>query len=373
MSLNIESRLNDLQWNDLKRIAKENGIKVSGTREVLTNEILNILQDEPAAALSDINTNKAGFESPKLTAPKRGKSTLKKSTKKRTPAKGEEIVIVLPTEEEAPVEEFENNCENVPPISLFPSPQIHHRQSRKPMIRSPEPEEKISKPRTPAKSNTPKKTVASVKRSTRKAKVVEEAVEAAPVMEPMSEPVKVQESEPVTAPRQASSSIHDMESESPVNSKNAIRVVIAAGIIALASSMFPSSAVASTPSIFIDSISLKGPNPMYLTQGDVYHEPGVSFAPDLAKTMVAEGRATPTVGFEYSEAGIAFSDYMADVGSFEVEYTVAAPWLGEIKMTREVIINDVNECEYNGAISAFKHTCSASETCTNTVGSFACE
>lgn len=173
-------------------------------------------------------------------------------------------------------------------------------------------------------------------------------------------------------------------------------------------------------------VSLVGPSPLLLTQGDVYAEAGIDLAPGFAP----EGQAAPTVSFEYSEAGVAFSDYLPkvcvcyvgwmvqylftpkafahqtsttktlnhsyfpdrmlprasstprlndpngalrQVGTFQVEYAVTAPWLvSPLTLRREVVVQDVDECTYAGPLAAFKHTCSAAQACTNTVGSFTC-
>ena len=73
---------------------------------------------------------------------------------------------------------------------------------------------------------------------------------------------------------------------------------------------------------------------------------------------------------------MAFSDYLEGAGSFEVLYTVEAPYLEgrkPVKLQRSVVVADVDECTYQGDLAQFKHTCGgARPTCRNTVGSFEC-
>jgi hypothetical protein len=112
---------------------------------------------------------------------------------------------------------------------------------------------------------------------------------------------------------------------------------------------------------------------MFLKQGDTYMEPGIFIAPDMQSAMIAEGKAAPTVSFEYSEPRVAFADYVSEISSFNVEYSVSASWLGDIKLERKVVVQDVDECSYTGNIAAFRHTCTSAETCVNTNGSFKCD
>ena len=66
--------------------------------------------------------------------------------------------------------------------------------------------------------------------------------------------------------------------------------------------------------------------------------------------------------------------HLDEVGTFQVHYTVSAAWLQEsVAMTREVIVQDVNECTYDGELSWLHHSCGESMSCVNTVGSYTCE
>ena len=57
-----------------------------------------------------------------------------------------------------------------------------------------------------------------------------------------------------------------------------------------------------------------------------------------------------------------------------MHYTVSAPWLkGHETMTREVFVEDVDECTYAGDNPKLRHACAPDTTCVNTVGSYTCE
>mmetsp|Transcript_59297 Transcript_59297/g.134255 ORF Transcript_59297/g.134255 Transcript_59297/m.134255 type:complete len:249 (+) Transcript_59297:608-1354(+) len=124
------------------------------------------------------------------------------------------------------------------------------------------------------------------------------------------------------------------------------------------------------------AFSLQGPNPLRLQQGDTYHEPGLVLSKELQAHITSKQLPAPSVSYEYSEAGMAFSDYLEGAGSFEVLYTVEAPYLEgrkPVKLQRSVVVADVDECTYQGDLAQFKHTCGgARPTCRNTVGSFEC-
>jgi hypothetical protein len=121
------------------------------------------------------------------------------------------------------------------------------------------------------------------------------------------------------------------------------------------------------------SITVAGSNPLRLTQGDEYLEPGLSMGL-LDAHVKAHHLSPPKLSFEYSDAGVAFSDYLAGVGSFEVAYTVDAPWLERaVTLRRTVQVADVNECAYAGSVAAFVANCADSnQTCTNTEGAYEC-
>jgi len=82
------------------------------------------------------------------------------------------------------------------------------------------------------------------------------------------------------------------------------------------------------------------------------------------------------VSFEYSDSGVAFSDYLAEVGEFTVAYTVTADWLenGYLTLHRTVEVTDVDECTYAGTVEAFKAKCAdTSQSCVNTHGGYECQ
>jgi hypothetical protein len=66
----------------------------------------------------------------------------------------------------------------------------------------------------------------------------------------------------------------------------------------------------------------------------------------LKKSIATGSNTNPSISFDYSKPGVAFSDSIDEVGSFEVEYTVEAPWLDEsAKLTREVHILERSQSE----------------------------
>eukprot|EP00614_Pseudopedinella_elastica_P010004 CAMPEP_0172590542 /NCGR_PEP_ID=MMETSP1068-20121228/9083_1 /TAXON_ID=35684 /ORGANISM="Pseudopedinella elastica, Strain CCMP716" /LENGTH=124 /DNA_ID=CAMNT_0013386477 /DNA_START=207 /DNA_END=581 /DNA_ORIENTATION=+ len=109
-----------------------------------------------------------------------------------------------------------------------------------------------------------------------------------------------------------------------------------------------------------------------MTQGDTYIENGIILSEALLDRISSEGLASPTVAYEYSKVGLVFSDYLEHPGSFEVEYTVSAPWMSDLKLTRQVLVDDMDECTYSGDVEKFRQTCSRTQRCRNTVGSFEC-
>lgn len=121
-------------------------------------------------------------------------------------------------------------------------------------------------------------------------------------------------------------------------------------------------------------VTLAGPNPLMLTQGDSYAELGIALSQPMQQALAADGRPAPAVSFEYSEPGVAFADFLPHVGAFTVEYTIEAPWMGSapLKLTRTVQVADVDECTYSGTNPAFHHNCASENHCINTAGSFAC-
>ncbi len=83
-------------------------------------------------------------------------------------------------------------------------------------------------------------------------------------------------------------------------------------------------------------LALEGANPLVLTQGDAYLEPGLRMSDAMKAAMV--GREAPAVSFDYSSAGFGFAEYASEVGRYSVEYTVKAPWFGAVKLIRDVIV-----------------------------------
>mmetsp|Transcript_55009 Transcript_55009/g.109164 ORF Transcript_55009/g.109164 Transcript_55009/m.109164 type:complete len:140 (+) Transcript_55009:655-1074(+) len=121
-----------------------------------------------------------------------------------------------------------------------------------------------------------------------------------------------------------------------------------------------------------DTIVLNGANPLMLYQGDLYLEQGLIMSDALKESIGMGTKAAPVVSFDYSTP-VAFGNSIDQVGDFEVEYTVEAPWLSvPVKLTREVQVLDVDECTYTGIVESLKHTCDSTQTCTNTEGSFTC-
>jgi hypothetical protein len=268
------------------------------------------------------------------------------------------------------LQQYNNNKISVAPKSLFPSsPEAHVRQTRKPMMRSPSPE---AKPRTPAKSKTPAKAPKSTTKSARKTKEAEVKVLPVEEVEAVVAPLEPETTNEVTAEVIPTPSRVALSTPvAPFESKSALTLGLAFSVIGVIIAFFSSgSPVPSTPN-FASSVSLKGSSTMYMNQGDTYVEPGVAFAPEIQKAILG-GNSAPSISYEYSKPEVAFSDFLTEVGSFQVDYQVSAPWLGEIKLSREVIVSDVNECTYSGKNALFKHNCAPSQTCQNSVGSFSC-
>jgi hypothetical protein len=70
-----ESELSELAWNDLKKLAKEVGVAVKGTREDITSEILTngnsdtLIKSAKKQPLGGSSISFNLMNSPKLTAP----------------------------------------------------------------------------------------------------------------------------------------------------------------------------------------------------------------------------------------------------------------------------------------------------------------
>ncbi len=117
----------------------------------------------------------------------------------------------------------------------------------------------------------------------------------------------------------------------------------------------------------IPKLVLNGPQTLYLKQGDVYEELGV--------TVVDENEedGQRTVKIQYSHP---IGPYFKHVGQYSILYSLEVPWRnvgGNVSVSRDVIVMDVNECSYTGPIAEFHHNCIAGADCKNTYGSYTCQ
>jgi len=370
MSADLVSYLNDMAWNDLRQHAKDKGVTCSGNRAELTSEILKAAQDGAESPKPLGNSKSVNIMSPKLMVPK---SVGKSAKKGRTAAAAEKLVFVMP-EEPVNNEATESRKEDSVPAALFPegftsnagppSPQVHRRCARKAMIRSPSPVKSPEPaPRSAAKSAT--KARSSRKSITKERKPVAEAeVAAAPEAKEVAEATVAPEA----------------RAEDPTVVGTAHFAHGRAAMAALAAALLGGAALsvrappAVEPAGFgAHSVSLDGPSPMVLLQGDAYVEHGVALSAKATAHVEAGDGAAPTVTFEYSSEGLAFSDSVGETGTFEVTYSVDAAWFSEpVKIKRTVIVRDVDECTYAGPVDALKHNCAEGTTCSNTDGGFAC-
>ena len=121
-------------------------------------------------------------------------------------------------------------------------------------------------------------------------------------------------------------------------------------------------------------LNLDGPNPVTYKQGDTYEEHGLQVSDSQPENFVRK------VQIDYSDP---FGAYFRYPGHFDVTYTIQTPWLGSetniskircddlsllwsllfyecvCSCNRKVIVNDIDECSYDGPVTAFHHDCSA--------------
>jgi len=123
----------------------------------------------------------------------------------------------------------------------------------------------------------------------------------------------------------------------------------------------------------------RGDQILRLKQGDEYREHMVDIVDDNAEDYIRSLKVS------YSEP--LPPGCMTGVGEFHVNYTVAMPWANPpyVRITRRVIIEDINECSILSnakALKKFQRTCSqlipqcdidAGAECRNTVGSYSCQ
>ncbi|CAN0206003.1 unnamed protein product [Ascophyllum nodosum] len=112
-------------------------------------------------------------------------------------------------------------------------------------------------------------------------------------------------------------------------------------------------------------ISIVGDNPVYYRQGDSYKELGVKVID------VRDDDSDRTVKIQFSESP---GSYFKKVGNITVRYVLANEFLekGEISDIRTVVVQDVDECTYEGPRAEFRHACVEEAACLNKVGGYEC-
>jgi hypothetical protein len=123
----------------------------------------------------------------------------------------------------------------------------------------------------------------------------------------------------------------------------------------------------------------RGDQILRLKQGDEYREHMVDIVDDNAEDYL---RSLKVAYSQPLPPGC-----LTEVGEFHVNYTVAMPWANPpyIRMTRRVIIEDINECSIlsnSRTLKQYQQTCpqlipqcdiEAGAECRNTVGSYSCQ
>lgn len=123
----------------------------------------------------------------------------------------------------------------------------------------------------------------------------------------------------------------------------------------------------------------RGEQILRLKQGDEYREHMVDIVDDNAEDYLRSLKVT------YSQP--LPPGCLTGVGEFHVNYTVAMPWTNPpyVRITRRVIIEDINECSIlpnSKALKKFQRTCpqlipqcdmEAGAECRNIVGSYSCQ
>lgn len=120
------------------------------------------------------------------------------------------------------------------------------------------------------------------------------------------------------------------------------------------------------------TLSVIGSNPYRLRQGDDYVEHGAHVVDDnLEKTRPRKMIVT----FPDRPLGRCVDD----IGQYHVNYQLDVDWLSDgdspppgTTATRTVIVDDVDECSYDGPCEQFIPTCSKDAICHNVVGSYEC-
>jgi hypothetical protein len=117
-----------------------------------------------------------------------------------------------------------------------------------------------------------------------------------------------------------------------------------------------------------------GDQTLRLKQGDWYKEYAVEVQDENAEEYLR------SLKIAYSQP--LPNGCLTSIGEFHVNYTVATPWTSPpyIRVTRRVIIEDVDECTLDVAL--YEKTCpalipqcdvAAGATCVNTIGSYSCQ
>ena len=124
--------------------------------------------------------------------------------------------------------------------------------------------------------------------------------------------------------------------------------------------------------VFVSSaaprFSLLGPNPYRLRQGDAYVEEGAQVA-DSSRDKLRVTISFPT--------GKLKGPCALDIDTFKVKYDLEDPQFSSedplASKERTVVVEDVNECQYEGKCSNFLARCVENAVCTNLPGSYACD
>mmetsp|Transcript_436 Transcript_436/g.546 ORF Transcript_436/g.546 Transcript_436/m.546 type:complete len:692 (-) Transcript_436:193-2268(-) len=117
---------------------------------------------------------------------------------------------------------------------------------------------------------------------------------------------------------------------------------------------------------YIPEIHINGPNPMKLKQGDFYEELGVTV---IDKNKQGSKRM---INIDYSDP---LGGVLLNVGTYTVYYSLDTAWLPVEHVTKKrvVVVEDVDECTYQGDLDIFKNKCDNTfAECINTGGSYNC-
>jgi len=100
-------------------------------------------------------------------------------------------------------------------------------------------------------------------------------------------------------------------------------------------------------------LELVGPNPMVLTQGREFDEPGVKFVDE----SLAELKRRFTTDYSNASTLMDPSGFAKECGEQSILYTLSTPWVRghtEVEIRRKVKIVDVDECTYDGPDPDFR-------------------